>query len=56
MSLLCYVEIFDFFTLRPSDLIATLTYILMDIFCPCFLIFVGRMQFLCNNVQLKADI
>jgi hypothetical protein len=26
----------DFFTLRPSDLITTLTYVLMDNFCPCF--------------------
>ena len=25
----------DFFTLRPSDLITTLTYVLMDNFCPC---------------------
>ena len=24
-----------FFTLRPSDLITTLTYVLMDNFCPC---------------------
>ena len=24
------------FTLRPSDLITTLTYVLMDNFCPCF--------------------
>ena len=27
----------DFFTLRPSDLNTTLTYVLMDNFCPfCF--------------------
>ena len=26
----------DFFTLRPSDLITTLTYVLKDNFCPCF--------------------
>ena len=25
-----------FFTLQPSDLITTLSYILMDNFCPCF--------------------
>ena len=25
----------DLFTLRPSDLITTLTYVLMDNFCPC---------------------
>ena len=25
-----------FFTLKPSDLITTFTYVLMDIFCPCF--------------------
>ena len=25
-----------FFALRPSDLITTLTYVLMDNFCPCF--------------------
>ena len=27
-----------FFTLRPSDLITTLTYVLVDNFCPCFII------------------
>ena len=27
----------DFFTLRPSDLNITLTYVLMDNFCPCFI-------------------
>ena len=27
----------DFFTLRPSDLFITLTYVLMDNFCPYFL-------------------
>ena len=27
----------DFFTLRPFDLITTLTYVLMDNCCPCFL-------------------
>ena len=26
----------DFFPFRPSDLITTLTYILMNNFCPCF--------------------
>ena len=26
----------DFFSLRPTDLITTLTYVLMDNFCPCF--------------------
>ena len=26
----------DLFILRPSDLITTLTYVLMDNFCPCF--------------------
>ena len=25
----------DFFTLRPSDFITTLTYVHMDNFCPC---------------------
>ena len=28
---------FVFFYLRPSNLITTLTYILMSNFCPCFL-------------------
>ena len=28
MSLLCYGEVCDFFTFRPSDLITTLTYVL----------------------------
>ena len=28
----------DFFTLRPSYLIITLTYVLMDIFCPYFIL------------------
>ena len=26
----------DFITLRPSDLITALTYVLLDNFCPCF--------------------
>ena len=29
-------EIRDFFALRPSVLNTTLTYVLMDNFCPCF--------------------
>ena len=29
-------KIRDFFTLRPSDLNTTLTYVLMDNFCLCF--------------------
>ena len=29
----------DFFTLQPSDLIKTLTYVLMDNFCSCFTLF-----------------
>ena len=37
MSLLCYVK-FCIFTLRSSDLIITLTYVVIDNFCPCFLI------------------
>ena len=36
----CYVTFMlwrsFFFTLRPSDLITTLTYVLKDNFCPCF--------------------
>ena len=28
------MEIFFFFTLRPSDINTTLTYVLMDNFCP----------------------
>ena len=35
MSLLCYGEFCDFSTLRISDIITTLTYVLMDNFCPC---------------------
>ena len=36
-SLLYYGEVlWFFFTLRPSDLITILTYVLMDNFCPCF--------------------
>ena len=31
-------DVLYFFTLRPSDLIITLTYVVMDNFCPCFLI------------------
>ena len=34
--MICYGEVIEFFTLRPSDLITTLTYVLMDNFCPCF--------------------
>ena len=33
-----YMEKFyDLFTLRPSDLITTLTHVPMDNFCPCFI-------------------
>ena len=39
ISLLCYGEVLCFFTLRPSDLISTLTYVLLDNFCPCFIVF-----------------
>ena len=35
MSLLCYGDVLWFLTLRPSDLITTLTFVLMDNFCPC---------------------
>ena len=35
MSLLCYV---NFCIFLPSDLIINLTYVVMDNFCPCFLI------------------
>ena len=31
-------KFWDFFTLRPSDLITTLTYVLKDNFCPCLII------------------
>ena len=37
MSLLCYVEVLKFFTLRPSDIIISLTYVLMYNFCSYFL-------------------
>ena len=38
ISHFCFmVKFCDFFTLRPSDLITSVTYDLMDIFCPCFL-------------------
>ena len=33
------MEFCDFFTLRPADLIKTLTYVLMDNFCPCYCIY-----------------
>ena len=29
-------KFWDSFTFRPSDLNTTLTYVLMDKFCPCF--------------------
>ena len=35
----------DFFTLGPSDLITILTYVLMDNFCPCFIIFLFTIFF-----------
>ena len=38
MSLLCYGEFLWFFTFRPFDPITTLTYVLMDNFCPCLFI------------------
>ena len=44
MSLLCY-GFCDFFTLRPSDLITTLTYFLMDNICPCL-----------NYILLRYDV
>ena len=28
----------DFFIFKPYDLITTLTYVLMDNFCPCFML------------------
>ena len=37
MSRLCYEEVLWFFTVRPSDLITTLTYVLMDNFYTCFM-------------------
>ena len=37
MSLLCNGEVCIFSTLRPSHLIATLTYVSMDNFCTCYL-------------------
>ena len=36
LKIFCYWEVLWFFTLRPSDLIKTLTNVLMDNFCPCF--------------------
>ena len=45
-------ELFVIFTFRPSDLIATLTTILTDNFCPCF-----TMHVILNNendVTLKT--
>ena len=36
MSLYVMEKLCDFLTLRPSDIISTLTYVLMDNFCPCF--------------------
>ena len=30
-------KLWDFFTLIPSDLITTLTYVIMDNLCPCFI-------------------
>ena len=42
MSLLCNGEVSCFFTLRPSDLITTLTYILMNNFF--VLIFITELE------------
>ena len=39
MLLLCYGEVLWFFLLKPCDLMTTLTYVLMDNFCPCFFSF-----------------
>ena len=33
----CHGEVLWFFTLRPSDMITTLTYVFIDNFYPCFL-------------------
>ena len=41
-----------FFTLRPSDLNTTLTYVLMDNFCPCFH---KSCKFLVFQIRLKKD-
>ena len=46
-----------FFTLRPANRITTLTYVIMDNFCPCFYSDISRIQFwlLCtlNAVNLN---
>ena len=41
----------DFFTLRPFDLITTLTYVLMDNFCPCFSLFLLEWYNLHNGAE-----
>ena len=38
MSLHIMKKFCDFFTLRPSDLITNLTYVLLDNSCPCLLL------------------
>ena len=57
MSLLCYGEVLLFFsTLRPSNLITTLTYILMENFCPCIYTFVCLLNHynLLNKIPLPV--
>ena len=44
----------DFFTLRSSDLNTTLTYVLMDYFCPCFLCFPDFKIYIMSKIKLKT--
>ena len=54
MSLLCYEKFCDIITLRPSNLITTLTYVLMDVLCPCFLKYlwtIGKLKKVVNYFE-----
>ena len=53
----------DLFTLRPSDLITTFTYVLMDNFCPYFFFILiktfklnGEMLLLWTMIKVKQNL
>ena len=43
-------------TSKPSDLTTTLTYVLMDNFCPCFIKDQQKARYFCNKVSIVIQI
>ena len=52
MSFYVMEKFYDFFTLRPFDLIITLTYILIDNFCNHFKHDLSKQESLLNNSKV----